>query len=143
MLRVFCPIALLLASIPVGVSQTPAAQVVSSRTFATLREGVQLIDVREAREWEETGMPDGARGVSLSRDDFVHAVLAELGGDRSRPVAVICRSGARSAKAAEQLLAAGFTNVTNVGDGMIGRSSIGEGWLQSGLPMSKAPSQGR
>ncbi len=115
---------------------------VSSKAFADARAGTILIDVREKREWDQSGMPAGAKGISISRPDFVEAVLATMSGDKDQPVAVICRSGARSKRAADQLIAAGFTNVTNVGDGMIGRDGVGEGWLASNLEVVESPVAG-
>jgi rhodanese-related sulfurtransferase len=98
----------------------------------------KLIDVREPAEWAETGIPKEAAAISISRADFVDAVTKEVGGDKTKPVAVICRSGNRSVKAAEALRAAGFTSVTNVGDGMMGREGVGAGWLASKLPTRAA-----
>jgi rhodanese-related sulfurtransferase len=127
------------AAAPAVLAEPPAAQkaavkTVSSETFSKNPEGALLIDVREPKEWTETGMPATAKGVSISQSDFVQRILAETGGDKTKPVAVICRSGTRSAKAAQQLADAGFTNVTNVGDGMIGREGVGQGWLSAKLP---------
>ncbi len=42
-------------------------------------------------------------------------VLAQIGGDRGRPVVTYCRSGRRSGIAKETLVDAGFTQVTNLG----------------------------
>ena len=39
--------------------------------------------------------------------------------DRSRPVVVVCRSGARSARAVAILTKAGFPNVANLAGGML------------------------
>lgn len=120
-------------------SGQPAAasyKTVSSEAFSKASGGAMLIDVREPAEWTATGMPANASGIPISSSDFITRVLAANGGDKSKPVAVICKSGARSQRAAEQLTAAGFTNVTNVGDGMMGREGVGKGWLVSGLAVS-------
>ncbi|MEP7209852.1 MAG: rhodanese-like domain-containing protein [Alphaproteobacteria bacterium] len=112
-----------------------SVRVVSSTTYAKATGGATLIDVREPAEWSDTGMPAEARGVPVSSVDFIKRVLAEVGGDKSKPVAVICKSGSRSTRAAAQLAAAGFTNVTNVGDGMAGNPNVGQGWIASGLTL--------
>jgi rhodanese-related sulfurtransferase len=117
-------------------SQTPV-RTLSAEAFAKAPGEAILIDVREPREWAQTGTPAQAKRVSISRTDFVTAVLAEVGGDKTKPVALICRSGSRSVRAAEQLAAAGFTNITNVGDGMIGRDGVGKGWLAANLPLTR------
>lgn len=121
-----------LASPALAQTSSPL-RTVSSEAFSAEPDGAVLIDIREPNEWTQTGVPKDARLVSSSRDDFVEAVLAELGGDRSKPVALICRSGSRSLKSGEKLVAAGFTNVINVGDGMIGRDGVGKGWKGAGL----------
>jgi len=111
-----------------------AVKTVTSEAFSKKPDGAILIDVREPKEWAETGMPATAKGVSISQPDFVQRILAETGGDKTKPVAIICRSGNRSAKAAQQLVDAGFTNVTNIGDGMSGREGTGPGWIAAKLP---------
>jgi rhodanese-related sulfurtransferase len=122
-----------------AVAQTPGATTLPAAAYSGPAPSTTLIDVREPNEWAETGMPAGSVGVAISRADFVDAVTKTMGGDKTRPVAVICRSGTRSQRAAKALTDAGFTNVTNIGDGMIGRKEVGSGWLASGLPLQRAP----
>ncbi len=88
---------------------------------ADLPAGVFLLDVREDDEWTAGHAPDA-----------VHLRLGELGArvdelPRDREVYVICRSGARSAYAA-QALTAGGVHAVNVADGMTG-------WAVAGRPM--------
>jgi rhodanese-related sulfurtransferase len=80
--------------------------------------GVFLLDVREEDEWVAGHAPDA-----------VHVRLGELNvrGDeipRDREIYVICRSGARSAYAAQGLIGAGWKAV-NVADGMTGWAVAG------------------
>ncbi|MEC5193429.1 MULTISPECIES: rhodanese-like domain-containing protein [unclassified Arthrobacter] len=82
--------------------------------------GVQLIDVRESAEVAE-GMIPGAAHIALGE---LGSRLNEL--DKSRTVIAICRSGRRSAAAADQLTAAGFTAYTVPG-GMLD-------WTAAGFP---------
>jgi rhodanese-related sulfurtransferase len=84
-------------------------------------DGVYLLDVRENDEWTAGHAPEA-----------VHIPLGELGAKadevpKDRPVFVVCRSGGRSARAAQALGAAGW-DVTNVSDGM-------QGWESAGRPM--------
>ena len=88
---------------------------------AELPAGVYLLDVREDDEWTAGHAPDA-----------VHVRLADLGAraaelPRDREVYVICRSGTRSAYAAQALAGAGLTTI-NVADGMTG-------WAVAGRPM--------
>lgn len=95
------------------VAQVPAAEVPA---------GAGLLDVREDDEWDAGHVP-GA----------VHIPLGELGAryteiSHDRPLFVICRSGHRSAHAAQALAGAGW-DVRNVSDGMTG-------WQAAGRPMT-------
>ena len=83
--------------------------------------GAFLLDVREDDEWTAGHAPDA---VHIRLAD-VPARSAEL--PRDRELYIICRSGRRSAYAAEGLLAAGL-NAINVADGMTG-------WAVAGRPM--------
>jgi rhodanese-related sulfurtransferase len=76
---------------------------------------VQLLDVRTQEEFDE-GHISGALLVDVNDSAFVENALAVI--DRQRPVAVYCRSGRRSARAASQLANQGLT-VTNLNGGVI------------------------
>jgi rhodanese-related sulfurtransferase len=88
---------------------------------ADLPAGVFLLDVREDDEWAAGHAPDAVH-VRLSE---VAARTGEI--PRDQEVYVICRSGARSAYAAQALAGAGWKTV-NVADGMTG-------WAVAGRPM--------
>ena len=110
---------------------------------AAREQRVVLVDVRTPEEWKETGVAPGAARISVTRHPqgdggFVADVAALLGGDRSRPVALICRTGRRSAMAEQLLERNGFTQVYNVDEGMAG-SAAGPGWLARGLPTEPCP----
>ncbi len=72
-----------------------------------------LIDVREAYEWDEQHV-DGARLIPLG---MLSDALPNL--DRSREIVVMCRSGARSGRAVQSMRAAGFTRVSNLVGGIL------------------------
>jgi len=96
-----------------------------------------LIDVRRPAEWENTGIAEPARPMTMHGpegiDGLIKEILAHVEGDKSRPVAVICRSGTRSAKVANALKAAGFSSIFDVSEGMEG-DFLKQGWLKRGLP---------
>lgn len=94
---------------------------------------ILLIDIRQPEEWEETGSPKGAQRLDMRRPDFLDALTALAGGDTTRPIALICASGGRSGRMSRALTEAGFTNVLDVSEGMLG-SSAGPGWIARGLP---------
>jgi len=76
---------------------------------------VQIIDVREPEEFDGIlGHIEGARLVPLRE-------LKDIAGeiDTSKPVVTVCRSGARSAHAAQTLEKAGIERVANLSGGML------------------------
>ncbi len=84
---------------------------------------VQLLDVRAQEEFDE-GHIAGARLVDVNDTAFVDKALAVL--DKNRPVAVYCRSGRRSARAALLLCEQGFHEVTNLAGGVIAWQDAGK-----------------
>jgi len=83
---------------------------------------VQLLDVRTPDEFGD-GYIAGATLVDVNESDFVERDLAVL--DKQRPVAVYCRSGRRSARAASLLAEQGFT-VTNLNGGVMAWQDAGK-----------------
>lgn len=67
---------------------------------------MQLVDVRTEPEYA-AGAIRNALLIDVKKDDFAQQVDAKL--DKSRPVAVYCRGGVRSRKAAWILIDKGFT----------------------------------
>ncbi len=101
----------------------PVAQI-SQITAEQLRgelSDVQLVDVRRKPEWDE-GHIEGAVLMPLHQ---LSRSLNDL--DRTRPVAVHCKGGYRSAIAASLIQRAGFENVSNVIGGF-------DAWRACGLP---------
>ena len=104
------------------------------------------IDVRSMPEYEN-GHPAGALNIPVMHHeamgmvpnpDFVRVVQSHFAPDAK--LLIGCQSGARSARAAETLIAAGFTAIANVACGFGGaRSPTGEvverGWMELGLPV--------
>ena len=79
-------------------------------------------------------------GTALTRNPrFVRELEAKL-GDKQQPVLLLCRSGKRSALAAEAAAKAGFTRVSNISEGFEGELDAqhqrghGDGWRFRGLP---------
>ncbi|GAB4136599.1 MAG: hypothetical protein Tsb0016_01010 [Sphingomonadales bacterium] len=96
-----------------------------------------LIDIRTPAEWRETGIAPNAALADyngLGRGGgFIARVNALVDGDKASPIALICARGGRSSRAARLLRAAGFEDVRDVHEGMIGNMD-GPGWLARGLP---------
>lgn len=100
---------------------------------AALSGEVVLIDIRRPDEWQRTGVGQGAVPLDMRRDDFTDALLVQTAGRTDVPIALICARGVRSRGMAARLTAAGFTNIIDVPEGMLG-SGAGSGWLRRGLP---------
>lgn len=97
---------------------------------------IHLIDIRRPDEWDKTGSGEGASRLDMRRKDFITELEKITSGDRAAPVALICARGVRSAWLNNKLTEAGFTNIIDVPEGMLG-SSAGPGWLKRGLPIVK------
>jgi len=104
-----------------------------------------LVDVRTAEERKFVGIPPRsvhvpwATGIDLVRNPhFVRDLEAKV--KKTDLVLLLCRSGKRSALAAQKASAAGFTRVYNVLEGFEGdlnddsRRGTFEGWRFRGLP---------
>ena len=122
-----------------GIAPRQAWALVSSGAAA-------LLDVRSAEERKFVGqVPDSqhvawATGTSLTRNPrFAREVEAKI-KDKSAVLLLLCRSGKRSAAAAEVLAKAGYTNVFNVLEGFEGeidqqqQRGKADGWRYHGLP---------
>lgn len=130
-----------------------AGDITPEDCWALLRENPDavLVDCRTAAEWEWVGVADLS---SLGRepmfvewnhsdgrhnDNFVEDLLATGISPAQRPVVFLCRSGKRSALAAEVATAAGISPAYNVTDGFEGQideqhhRGVG-GWRAVGLP---------
>lgn len=94
-----------------------------------------LVDIREPEEWAATGIAQGAVPLDMRRSDFVQRMEDLLEGDRNRAVGVICARGVRSRWTVERLREAGFGQVYDVPEGMLG-SRVGPGWLATELPVT-------
>ena len=129
----------------------PHAGVVAPRDAWTLVQAgaAVLVDVRSAEERHFVGQVPGslhvawATGTALMRNPrFVRELEARLGGKHAVAL-LLCRSGKRSAAAAEAAAQAGFTAVFNVGEGFEGeldaaRQRGGQGgWRFHGLPWTQ------
>ena len=109
-----------------------------------------LVDVRTSAEWQWVGAADlselGRRAIGIEwvtsagepNSRFVEQ-LAEAGVDPDAPVLFLCRSGGRSAAAAQVATAAGYRTAYNVAEGFEGdpdahghRGTL-NGWKVAGL----------
>lgn len=86
---------------------------------------VVILDVRTAAEFKE-GHIENAVNIDQSQNDFVENVKKQFSTDRQ--IAVYCRSGRRSANAANRLAAEGYT-VVNLSGGILA-------WREADMPVT-------
>lgn len=105
-------ILILTVSVPAAcvASSHAAAPRAQSSARARVAAGARLVDVRTPEEFD-AGHIEGAVNLPL---DALPGRIGEL-GPPSTPIVVYCRSGRRSADAAAQLRAAGFTDILDLG----------------------------
>jgi len=96
-----------------------------------------LIDIRTPPEWKETGVARGATLINMIQprgaQGFLDEVMKKVGGDKTAPIALICRTGNRTSQVLRYMQSQGFTNITHIPEGMAG-SRYGPGWLARRLP---------
>ena len=87
---------------------------IEANAFATLIKDsdVSLVDVRTAEEYAE-GHISGAINIDFRKNDFMEKAKSQL--DKSKKIAVYCRSGRRSASAATMLASEGYKVVNMLG----------------------------
>ena len=97
---------------------------------------IVLVDVRRPAEWRRSGVPASGHAITMHQDGgrFLAQLLAATGGNKTRSLALICATGGRTTWLQARLRRAGFSNLYNVTEGMMG-SRYGAGWLKKGLPV--------
>ena len=103
----------------------PSVQLEDART-ALEKSSMVVIDIRESSE-TASGVAKGAKLIPMSQ---ISKRLSELPAPGKEPFLLVCNTQNRSAKVAEQLAAAGYTNVSFVQGGM-------SQWTARGWPLVK------
>ena len=130
-----------------------AGNVDPSEAYAVLQDDPDavLVDVRTSAEWSYVGLPDlstiGKHVIPLEWQRFPDGALntgfveqlREAGIGKGSPIYFLCRSGVRSAAAAEVATTAGLGPAYNVSDGFEGPLDDDghrtvAGWKVAGLP---------
>ena len=108
-----------------GANLALAAQDIDAQQAQTMsKQGALLLDVREQSEYDEVHAPN----VTLIPLGQLPARMNELAAHKDQPIAVMCHSGRRSAKAVKLLEEAGYSRLSNVSGGIVA-------WEQAGLPV--------
>ena len=102
----------------------PPEDISPNRAAELLREGAQGVDVREGYERDAGHIADT---LNIELDKLTEGAERL---DRGRPIVFYCRSGSRSALAAQAFAAAGF-DAYNLDGGL-------KAWVGDGLPIEPA-----
>lgn len=122
--------------------------------FDSMKTGYVYVDVRTEQEFAD-GHAEGALNVPISHmggggmtpnPDFVPVMEKILG--KGAKIIVGCKAGGRSLRAAQALIAAGFTDVLDQRAGWDGaRDAFGQmseqGWSRANLPIERGEPMGR
>ncbi|MCD8313895.1 MAG: rhodanese-like domain-containing protein [Bacteroidales bacterium] len=116
MKKILSVIAILASALSIGCAGEGKYKSVGNNEFARLIADpqTQLVDVRTAEEYAAGHIP-GAVNINVQLTTFADDIAVL---DPARPVAVYCRSGVRSVKAAEILTDKGF-KVYNLKEGFL------------------------
>ena len=92
-----------------------------------MADDIVIIDVRLNEEWVESGVIKGSKLITyFDREnrpmlkEFLLLANKTLANNKSKPVVLVCRSGVRSIVASEALDKAGYRQVYNLKDGILG-----------------------
>lgn len=107
-------------------AQANASQVSPSQAVMLLnRQNAVMVDVRETAELA-SGRINGARHIPAGE---IVSRVSELEKFKSRPVILVCETGARSGRALGAIRKAGFSQVYNLGGGI-------KAWKDAGQPLT-------
>lgn len=118
------------ATLACGQSAGPAEQVLAPAAYQAAIEAessLQLVDVRTAPEFAQGHLAQ-AINIDMRQSGFVANMEQQVAKDK--PVYVYCRSGRRSAAAAQMLRQAGYTEVYDLQGGILN-------WTAAKMPVAQ------
>lgn len=124
----------------VAEAKSRIREINADELLALQAQGVPVIDVREPAEFGAGRVPGAAsipRGVlefEVDGHPAVNCVTDPALAHRDRPVVLYCRSGGRSALAAEALMRLGFSEPLSLAGGFIA-------WTEQGRAIEGAPGE--
>lgn len=93
-----------------------------------------IIDVRTPMEWTRSGVAEGALTITPQDPSFIEQLEQAVGGDKAKPIGLICATGNRTAMIQRYLQQHGWSNVADISEGMMGNWTAA-GWLRKNLPI--------
>lgn len=119
-------IALIVVSVLVAMSPLKKISP-QALTFLVNREEGVVVDIRAANEFKKSRILDS---INFSMEKANKNDFASLENHKDKPIIVVCAAGMTATKVANQLLKAGFKNVSLLKGGM-------NAWVGAGLPVAK------
>ena len=110
----------------VNDAKSRVREVTVEQAVERIKEGAQLIDVREDNEWE-IAHADGARHIGRG---IIERDIVQTFPDKSAEIILYCGGGYRSALAADMLQKMGYTNVFSMAGGW-------KAWKDAGAPTNR------
>ncbi|MFJ5368629.1 rhodanese-like domain-containing protein [Bosea sp. CER48] len=96
---------------------------------------ILLVDIRNAQEWGDTGLPQGAIPLDADAPAFEVRIAGLRLDTPGKRIALIDRTGAQAVAVAQKLAGRGWRDLSAVRGGMLGPG----GWLAEKLPVTAYP----
>ena len=100
---------------------------------AALAKRVVLVDIRDAAEWADTGLPQGAVALSADASAFEVRIAGLRLDNPGKRIVLIDRTGAQAVAVAQKLAGRGWRDLAAVRGGILGPG----GWLAERLPVAE------
>lgn len=100
---------------------------------AALAKRVVLVDIRDAAEWADTGLPQGAVALSADAPAFEVRIAGLRLDNPGKRIVLIDRTGAQAVAVAQKLAGRGWRDLAGVRGGILGPG----GWLAERLPVAE------
>ncbi|MEX2548203.1 MAG: molybdopterin-synthase adenylyltransferase MoeB [Chloroflexota bacterium] len=110
------------------MARGPVREVMPAEAADLIAAGAVLIDTRETHEWNAGHL----EGATLIPPIEVVEKVTQLAPDKEKQVVVYCAAGARSMRAAMQMAALGYQNVTSMAGGIVQWKQEGRPWQMPG-----------
>ena len=95
--------------------QSPQVEIIDAAQLKALQQsGVEVIDVRTAGEYAAGHLPGVGKNIDFFDRNFLEK-MKEI--NEEQPIIIHCKKGGRSSKAAQLLIANGFTKVYDYAGG--------------------------
>ena len=116
-----------------GAAQLPDILLAEQALEMSEKGELTIIDVRTPMEWMRSGVAQGALTITPQNPAFMQELSDAVEGDLSKPIALICATGQRTAMIQRFLREQGYSAVADISEGMMGNFSA-PGWLNKKLP---------